>query len=66
MKILDYFIMKRTALDGKSWWCVCYHGIDGKLHTESKHKLKRQAEYRKERLNGMDKNEQLENVFKKL
>lgn len=50
MKTLDYFVMKRTALDGKSWWCVCYHGLNGKLQTESKHKLKRDAEYRKERL----------------
>lgn len=43
MKSLDYFILKRTALDGKQWFCVCYHGIDGGVHTESKHKLKRQA-----------------------
>lgn len=43
---LDYFVLKRTALDGKSWFCVCYHGVDGGLHTESKHQLRRDADYR--------------------
>lgn len=43
---LNYFILKRVALDKKTWFCVCYHGVDGKLHTESKHQLKRDADYR--------------------
>lgn len=47
MKKSDYFILKRTALDGKQWYCVCYHGVSGELITESKHKLKRDAIARK-------------------
>ena len=56
MKAPDYFILKRTALDGKIWWCVCYHDLSGKLRTESKHKLKREAEASK-RYKEDDKNE---------
>lgn len=51
MKAIEYFVLRRTALDGKSWFCVCYKGIDGKTNTESKHKLKREATYRVNRLN---------------
>lgn len=51
MKTIEYFVLRRTALDGKLWFCICYKGIDGKIHTESKHKLKREATARAERLN---------------
>ena len=50
MKIMEYYVIKRTALDGKSWWCVCYEGIDGQFRTESKHRLKRDAMQRKQYL----------------
>lgn len=50
MRKPEYFLMRRTALDGKIWFCVCYKGIDGKIHTESKHKLKRDAVWRQEYL----------------
>ena len=50
MKTMEYYVIKRTALDGKSWWCVCYKGFNGQLRTESKHKLKRDAIQRKQYL----------------
>ena len=50
MKTMEYYVIKRTALDGKSWWCVCYEGFNGQFKTESKHKLKRDAMSRKQYL----------------
>ena len=47
MKTMEYYVIKRTALDEKSWWCVCYEGFNGQFRTESKHKLKRDATSRK-------------------
>lgn len=41
----DYFVLRMAALDGKIWFCVCYHGFNGELRTESKHKRKKDAEY---------------------
>ena len=26
-KMVRLFILKRTALDGKVWWCICYRDI---------------------------------------
>lgn len=50
MKTMQYNVMKRTALDKKTWWCVCYKGFNGQLKIESKHKLKRETTQRKQYL----------------
>ena len=44
MRIPKMFVMKRTALDGKVWWCVCYKDLKGELVTWTKKKTKKEAE----------------------
>ena len=43
-KMVRLFILRRTALDGKVWWCLCYKDIKGELRTHTKYKTKKQAE----------------------
>lgn len=43
-KMIRLFVLKRTTLDGKVWWCLCYKDIWGELRTYTKYKTKKQAE----------------------
>ena len=43
-KMPKLFILRRTALDGKVWWCLCYKDIRGDLRTHAKYKTKKKAE----------------------
>lgn len=43
-KMVRLFILRRTALDGKVWWCLCYKGITGVLRIHAKYRTKKQAE----------------------
>ena len=42
-KMVRLFILRRTTLDGKIWWCLCYRGIRGELRTHAKYRTKKQA-----------------------
>ena len=41
MRIPKMFVMKRTALDGKIWWCVCYKDLKDEIQVWSKKKSKK-------------------------
>ena len=55
MEHLEYYVQKKTAIDGKEWWCVCYKGITDKICVESRHKRKKDAEWRKNKLEEQEK-----------
>lgn len=44
MKIPKMFLQKRTALDGKVWWCVCYKDLKDEIQVWSKKKTKKEAQ----------------------